>query len=103
MQSAGFTAETFASAEDFLSSAFLARTSCLVLDINLNGGMNGFELQARLTAELIVIPIVFITADDNLSTRARVLTSGAVAYLCKPFDDQHLLKAIQTALGGSSH
>jgi FixJ family two-component response regulator len=44
---AGFTAETFASAEDFLSSASLVRTACLVLDIHLNGGMSGFELQAQ--------------------------------------------------------
>lgn len=103
VQSAGFTVETFASAEDFLGSTSLARTACLVLDIHLNGGMNGFELQRRLTVDQIVIPIIFITADDDLSTRGRVHTSGAVAYLCKPFDDQLLLEAIQGALGGDGH
>jgi FixJ family two-component response regulator len=103
VQSAGFTAETFASAEDFLRSTFLVRTACLVLDIHLNGGMNGFELQTRLTADLIVIPIIFITADDDLSTRVRVRASGAAAYLCKPFDDQLLLEAIWGAVGGDGH
>jgi FixJ family two-component response regulator len=103
VQSAGFTAETFASAEDFLSSSFLVRTSCLVLDIHLNGGMSGFELQARLTADQIVIPIIFITANDDLSTRERVHTSGAAAYLCKPFDDHLLLEAIRGAVGGDGH
>jgi len=103
VRSAGFTAETFASAEDFLGSTFLARTTCLVLDIHLNGGMSGFELQAQLTADLVVIPIIFITANDDLSTRQRAHTSGAAAYLCKPFDDQLLLEAIRGAVGRDSH
>ena len=103
VQSAGFTAETFASAEDFLSSPFLVRTSCLVLDIHLNGGMSGFELQARLTADQVVIPIIFITANDDPSTRERVHTSGAAAYLCKPFDDHLLLEAIRSSLGGDGY
>jgi FixJ family two-component response regulator len=103
VQSAGFTAETFASAEDFLGSTFLVRTTCLVLDIHLNGGMSGFELQAQLTADLVVIPIIFITANDDLSTRERAHTSGAAAYLCKPFDDQLLLEAIRGAVGRDGH
>jgi FixJ family two-component response regulator len=103
VQSAGFTAETFASAEDFLSSMFLVRAACLVLDIHLNGGMGGFELQARLTADRVDIPIIFITANDDLSTRGRVQTSGAAAYLCKPFDDQLLLDAIRGAVSANSH
>ena len=96
---AGFTAETFASAEDFLSSAALDRTDCLVLDIHLNGGMSGFSLQARLTADRVVIPIIFITAHDEASLRERAEASGATAYLCKPFNDEVLLGAIREALG----
>jgi FixJ family two-component response regulator len=103
VQFAGFTAETFASAEDFLSSVSLVRTACLVLDIHLNGGMSGFELQAQLTADRILIPIIFITAVDDLPTRERVRASGAAAYLCKPFDDQLLLEAIRGAVGGDGH
>jgi len=102
VQVAGFTAETFASAEDFLSSASLGRTACLVLDIHLNGGMTGFELQAQLTADRVVIPIVFITAHDDILTRERIERSGAAAYLCKPFNDELLLDAIRGALGGAA-
>jgi FixJ family two-component response regulator len=98
---AGFTAETFASAEDFLGSAALDRTACLVLDIHLNGGMSGFGLQARLTADRVIIPIIFITAHDELSLRQRAEASGAAAYLCKPFNDEVLLDAIRGALGGN--
>src|ERR1700730_16286396 len=70
-QFAGFTADTFASAEDFLTSASLARTACLVLDIHLDGGMSGFELQAQLHADRIVTPAIFITAHCDVSTRER--------------------------------
>jgi FixJ family two-component response regulator len=92
---AGFTAETFASAEEFLTSSFLVRTACLVLDIHLNGGMSGFELQEQLAANRIVIPIIFIASHDNGSTRERAENSGGAAYLSKPFDEELLLDAIR--------
>jgi FixJ family two-component response regulator len=98
---ANFGAETFASAEDFLISPFLERTACLVLDIHLNGGMSGFALQARLIADRVVIPIIFITAHDDVSLRERAEASGAAAYLRKPFNDDVLLDAIRGALGGN--
>ena len=98
---AGFTAETFASAEDFMISPFLGGTACLVLDIHLNGGMSGFALQARLVADRVIIPIIFITAHDDVSLRERAEASGAAAYLCKPFNDEVLLDAIRGALGGN--
>lgn len=103
IQLAGFTAETFGSAEDFLSSASLLLTSCLVLDVHLKGGMGGFELQAQLAADRVVIPIIFITAHDDLPTRERAQNSGAAAYLCKPFNDELLLDAIRGALSRSDH
>ena len=102
IQHAGFTAEAFASAEEFLGSASLVRTACLVLDIHLNGGMSGFELQQRLTADQVVIPIIFITGNDDASTREQADTSGAAAYLCKPFDDELLLDAIRGVIRGGS-
>jgi FixJ family two-component response regulator len=102
VQFAGFPAETFASAEDFLSAAALVRTACLVLDIHLNGGMSGFELQAQLTADRVVIPIIFISAHNDVLTRERVEKSGAAAYLWKPFNGELLLDAIRGALGGSA-
>ena len=100
---AGFPAETFASGEAFLRSAYLGRTACLVLDIHLNGGMSGFELQARLTADGVLIPVIFITAHDDVSTRERAVRCGAAAYLCKPFDEALLLEAIRGVVGGDGH
>jgi FixJ family two-component response regulator len=99
---AGFTTETFPSAEEFLSSASLVQTACLVLDIHLNGGMGGFELQAQLAADRVLIPIIFITAHDDVPTRERAENSGAAAYLCKPFNDDLLLDAIRGVVGGDN-
>ena len=99
VQFAGFSAETFGSAEDFLRSAVLGSTACLVLDIHLSGRMNGFDLQERLTADQVTIPIIFITAHDDAPTRARAQRSGAAAYLLKPFEGQVLLDAIGATIG----
>jgi FixJ family two-component response regulator len=98
VQFAGFSAETFGSAEDFLRSAALDLTACLVLDIHLSGRMDGFGLQERLTTDQIAIPIIFITAHDDAPTRARAERSGAVAYLLKPFEGQMLLDAIEATV-----
>ena len=100
---AGFTAETFASAEDFLISAFLAQTACLVLDIHLDGGMSGLDLQAQLAADRVGIPIIFITAHDDVLTREHVEKSGTAAYLCKPLDEELLLNAIRGVVGADNN
>jgi len=72
------------------------------LDIHLNGGMSGFELQAQLTADRVVIPIIFISAHCDVSTRERAEKSGAAAFLCKPFDVELLLDAIRGVAGGTT-
>jgi FixJ family two-component response regulator len=95
---AGFTVQTFGSAEEFLASDHPERIGCLVLDIHLNG-LSGFELQDRLMEAHIQIPIVFITAHDDLPTRERAQRGGASEYLRKPFDEHSLIGAIGKALG----
>jgi FixJ family two-component response regulator len=97
VQSAGYTVATFASAGEFLDSPALARAACLVLDISLEG-MSGFELQERLAADHPSLPIIFITALDDPTTRERVRHSGVAAQLRKPFDEDALLDAIGRAL-----
>ncbi|SRR6266850_3055398 len=96
--SAGYLVETFASAGDFLGSSVSTRTACLVLDIYLEG-MTGFELQDKLEADRLAIPIIFMTAHDDPATRERIARSGAAGYLGKPFDGQALLDAILQAAG----
>lgn len=98
IQSNGYTVESFASASHFLDALIRCRPDCLVLDVHLNG--SGFELQERLAADGMKIPIIFITAArDDASTRRRVEKSGAAAHLWKPVDAQVLLHAIRRAIG----
>ena len=97
IQSAGFRAQGFPSAETFLRSDELRETACLVLDLRLPG-MNGLELQAHLASNSSRIPTIFITAHGDENWRTRALASGAVAFLYKPFYEQDLLNAIDAAL-----
>jgi FixJ family two-component response regulator len=100
IRSVGFAVQGFASAEEFMNSARLHRTSCLILDVRMPG-MHGPELQRWLTKNHHDIPIIFITAHgDDEEARARALRDGAVAYLMKPLSEEVLLDAVQKALTG---
>ena len=93
----GFAARAFSSAEEFLSSDCVDETSCLILDIAMPG-MTGPELHQELKSRRRRIPIVFITAQRDDATHARLLKEGAAGLLLKPFSDTALLAAVNTAL-----
>jgi FixJ family two-component response regulator len=97
LRSVGLRAEGFASAQDFLQSGRLQDTACLIVDVRMPR-MSGLELQQQLTTAQCPIPVVFITAHSDAETRSRALRAGAVAFLGKPFSDEALLRAVQTAL-----
>jgi FixJ family two-component response regulator len=97
IESFGFRAVAFESAENFLSSGRLDDTSCLIVDVQLPG-MNGLKLQSQLAAADCQIPIIFITAYDNKESRRRAMRAGAVAFLGKPFSDEQLLQGIRSAV-----
>jgi len=99
MESAGLSARSFGSAEEFLEWGQRNQTACLVLDIRMPG-MSGLELQAKLKAEGSLIPIIFITAHGDSKMRVQALKAGAVEVLIKPFDDEILLEKIRPALIG---
>uniref|UniRef100_UPI002265B60E response regulator transcription factor n=1 Tax=Neokomagataea tanensis TaxID=661191 RepID=UPI002265B60E len=61
-------------------------------------GLSGLELQNRLNALLVYIPIIFITAHGDIPMSVRALKNGAVDFLTKPFSEQALLDAIHAAL-----
>jgi FixJ family two-component response regulator len=97
IESFGFHAAPFESAESFLKSGQLQETACLIVDVQMPG-MNGLELQSHLANAGYEIPIIFITAYDNKESRQQALQAGAIAFLGKPFNDQLLLQAIRAAL-----
>ena len=97
LRSVRFGVEVFASAEEFLSADRAHQTDCLILDVRMPG-MGGLELQRRLAASHPEVPVIFITAHGDEELRSRALRSGAVDYLLKPFSEESLLQAVQTAL-----
>jgi FixJ family two-component response regulator len=97
MKSLGYAAVAFASAEKFLSSCQIPRTSCLITDVQMPG-ITGLELHHRLLAAGKIIPTILITAYPDDSARERALGDGVVSYLSKPFDDNDLLTCIRSSL-----
>ena len=97
LRSVGLRTQGFASAEAFLSSQQVHDTACLILDVRMPG-LSGLELQRQLGAANWRIPIIFITSHADDDARARALEAGAVAFLYKPFREEELLNAIDTAL-----
>ena len=93
---AGFKAQTFGSARQFIDSGHYQKTGVLVLDVRMPG-MSGLELQKHLTDSGSDMPIIFITAHEDIRARHRALGAGAIGFLKKPFEDQTLLDAIQRA------
>lgn len=100
IQSEGWKAETFASAQDFLCRPQALTPHCLVLDLSLPD-LNGLELQQRLSPHRIDMPIIFITGHGDVATTVKAMKAGAVEFLTKPFRDDTLLKAIREAIGRS--
>jgi FixJ family two-component response regulator len=97
IRSVGFTVQTFASAKHFLDSAYLARTSCLIVDINMPM-MTGFDLYRHLASSGRNIPTILITATPDDADRKRALSDGVVCYLGKPCSDDDLLACVRAAL-----
>jgi FixJ family two-component response regulator len=95
----GFAAQAFSSAEAFLASEVLGETRCLILDVAMPG-MSGPDLQQELTRRRREIPIVFITAHEDVTIRPQLLARGAVECLFKPFSETALLDALNAALRG---
>ena len=97
VRSLGYLAASFSSAEEFLDSGRIENTACLITDVHMPG-LNGAELQDRLLADGCGIPIIFVTAYPDEQTRGRVLRSGAIGYLSKPFNGEHLIACLHNAL-----
>ena len=97
VESAGYAAAVYSSAEEFLQSGALAGAACLITDVRMPG-MNGIELQRRIRLERPELPVIFISAHQDDEARERALDEGAIRFLYKPFDGAELLRTIEAAL-----
>lgn len=96
VRSLGYTARTYASAEDFLCACAEQEPACLITDVQMPG-MTGVELQQSLTAAGRRFPIIFLTAFPTEALRERVLAAGAISFLQKPCDGDILIRSLRYA------
>jgi FixJ family two-component response regulator len=97
VRSLGYHASTFGSAEEFLNSEQVDDTSFLITDLHMPG-LSGLDLQDRLIARGHRIPIIFITGFPDDNARVRAMNAGALAFLTKPINQNHLIDHLETAL-----
>ena len=99
LRSLGYIVHTSASAEEFLQSAHLNDTSCVIADVQMPV-MSGVELLTTMRAQGYRVPFIFITAFPDDSIRDRALKAGAICFLAKPFAAPTFIKCLGTALKG---
>lgn len=97
IKSVGLKVETFGSAQEFLAAVDKKKAGCVVLDVRMPG-MSGLELQEKLAADKILLPVIIITGHGDVPMAVRAVKSGAFDFIEKPFNDQVLLDRIQQAL-----
>ncbi|MDM0107946.1 response regulator [Variovorax sp. J22R24] len=98
---ADYRVAAFASGEEFLASLSSQLPTCAILDIHLSG-LSGFEVQMRMREANFHIPVVFITASDDLALGRMALDADASRLLRKPFSSDELLAAIGMAVGSKA-
>jgi FixJ family two-component response regulator len=97
LHSVGMQVAAFPSVAAFLAEPRRDLTSCLLLDVRLQG-LSGLDFQAELNRDGVALPIIFMTGHGDIPMSVRAMKAGAVDFLAKPFRDQDLLDAIHTAL-----
>ena len=95
--SVGLNIETFASAQEFLNAYDPKRPGCLVTDVRMPG-MSGIELQAKLMAEEVTLPIIIVSGYADVPTAVRSMKGGAIDFVEKPFNEQMMLERIQLSI-----
>ena len=101
VESLGYKAVSFSSAEHFLASSAIAETTCLITDVQMPG-LSGLELQEALRSRGHCTPVILITAYPNERRRNRAIDGGAVGFLSKPFDEASLIECLAAAIKSRS-
>ena len=103
LRSMGVEAQSFASGDEFLR-VFLAvpsfQPACVILDVQMPG-ISGLQAQSRLKAS--GLPVIFMTAHNDIGVRKQAMAGGAIAFLCKPFGHELFVKAVSAALQSGSY
>jgi FixJ family two-component response regulator len=97
LESLGYDARGYASADEFVAADGQSSCDCIVTDIHMPG-MGGIDLKVMLSARGSTVPVIMITARSAPGLEARALASGAVCLLKKPFDSAELIHCLELAL-----
>ena len=97
LRSVGLQVEVLASAQQFFDRKLPEGPCCLVVDVRLPD-KSGLDFQEDLTKAKVRLPLIFITGHGDVRMSVRAMKGGAAEFLTKPFRDQELLDAIQSAL-----
>jgi FixJ family two-component response regulator len=97
LRSVGLQTRAYTSARAFLDCERPDVPGCLVLDVRLPG-LSGLDLQEKLAAAKINLPVIFITGYGDIPMSVRAMKAGAIEFLTKPFREQELLEAIQRGI-----
>ena len=103
LRSLGMDTDTFTSGDEFIERLETVRAfhpDCVVLDVQMPG-MNGLEVQELLVRSQNPLPVIFVTAHDEMRILERALRAGAVAFLRKPFNEEVFVKTLNEALEGN--
>jgi FixJ family two-component response regulator len=99
LRHAGYEVETHSSAQHLLDClpGSVEKPGCILLDLQMPG-LDGLELQSRLTVLGSILPIVFVTGHSDIPTTVRAIKAGAEDFLTKPIPSEQLIAAIERAL-----
>jgi two-component system response regulator FixJ len=99
LESSGYAVRAFASPHDFLDGVGMLGFGCALIDLQMPG-MDGLELQNRLAALDVKLPVVVVTAHGDIATAVEAMRAGAIDFVEKPFSDDAILGSIKMALAG---
>jgi two-component system response regulator FixJ len=97
LRAAGVTTRTYESASAFLNALPTIETGCVITDVRMPG-ISGIELLRRLGEMQITLPVIVITGHGDVPLAVEAMKNGAVDFLEKPFEDEHLIGSVRSAL-----
>ena len=100
LQTTGYRAETYSTAESFLAAKVAMSDACLILNVDLPG-LNGLELQQMLAQRGSHLPIIFMAGRESIPVTVRAMKAGATTVLVKPFEEPELICQLESALAQS--
>jgi FixJ family two-component response regulator len=100
LRTAGYRAESFASAVEFLAHVPQDGPACALIDVRMPE-VSGFDLFEQLQRKCPGLPVVFITGHGDVGMAERAIKAGAIGFLVKPVDDGMLLASLERALAMS--